>query len=275
MSSEGRPLLTIVADTCGRHDTLGGACSAESNMVRYAIEKKHMHTCRDSFLLAIARYGRGMTKRDIPSNINFFMNVPVTPAGELTFDDGISGAGRTWRCAPRRTCWSSSPTAPSSTIPATPTIRRRSGSSSGDGSSERCSAKSWSPTAARSPAASSAPCARWASRRWPSTPRPTPAPATWRAADEAVAIGGAARRGELSRRRSDPRGGPRAPAQTAIHPGYGFLTENAEFAGRCEARGIAFIGPTADAHARLRPQAHRARPGRGGRRCRCCPAPVC
>jgi urea carboxylase-associated protein 1 len=94
MSSEGRPLLTIVADTCGRHDTLGGACSAESNQVRYAIEKKYMHNCRDSFLLALARHGHGMTKRDLPANINFFMNVPVTPAGELTFADGVSGPGR-------------------------------------------------------------------------------------------------------------------------------------------------------------------------------------
>jgi urea carboxylase-associated protein 1 len=94
MSSEGRPLLTIIADTCGRHDTLGGACSAESNQVRYALDKKYMHNCRDSFLLALARYGHGMGKRDLPNNINFFMNVPVTPAGALTFADGVSGPGR-------------------------------------------------------------------------------------------------------------------------------------------------------------------------------------
>ena len=93
-SSEGRPLLTIVADTCGRHDTLGGACSAESNQVRYALDKKSMHNCRDSFLLALARYGHGMGKRDLPQNINFFMNVPVTPAGKLTFADGVSAPGR-------------------------------------------------------------------------------------------------------------------------------------------------------------------------------------
>jgi hypothetical protein len=37
MSTGGKVLLTIVADTCGRHDTLGGACATESNMVRYAI----------------------------------------------------------------------------------------------------------------------------------------------------------------------------------------------------------------------------------------------
>jgi uncharacterized protein len=94
MSSEGRPMLTIVADTCGRHDTLGGACACESNMVRYAIEKRPMHSCRDSFLLAIARDDAGMVKRDIVSNINFFMNVPVTPEGKLTFEDGISAPGK-------------------------------------------------------------------------------------------------------------------------------------------------------------------------------------
>jgi uncharacterized protein len=94
MSTGGNVLLTIVADTCGRHDTLGGACASESNMVRYAIEKRHMHACRNSFLKAVAEWGRGLTKRDITCNINFFMNVPVTPEGRLTFEDGISEAGR-------------------------------------------------------------------------------------------------------------------------------------------------------------------------------------
>ena len=94
MSSEGNVMLTIVADTCGRHDTLGGACSAESNTVRYALDKRHMHSCRDSFLLALAEWDHGMDKRDLSSNINFFMNVPVTPDGGLTFEDGISEAGR-------------------------------------------------------------------------------------------------------------------------------------------------------------------------------------
>ena len=94
LSNEGNTMLTIVADTCGRHDTLGGACSAESNTVRYALEKRHMHSCRDNFLLALARSGSGLGKRDLTSNINFFMNVPVTPAGKLTFADGVSAAGR-------------------------------------------------------------------------------------------------------------------------------------------------------------------------------------
>lgn len=94
LSSEGNVMLSIVADTCGRHDTLGGACAAESNMVRYDLAKKFMHSCRDSYLLALAERGGGMSKRDLPGNINFFMNVPVTPEGRLTFEDGISAPGR-------------------------------------------------------------------------------------------------------------------------------------------------------------------------------------
>jgi urea carboxylase-associated protein 1 len=94
LSNQGNLMLTIVADTCGRHDTLGGACSAESNTVRYALEKRHMHSCRDSFLMALADWDNGLSKRDLSSNINFFMNVPVTPDGGLTFEDGISEAGR-------------------------------------------------------------------------------------------------------------------------------------------------------------------------------------
>jgi len=97
-STEGRPMLTITADICGRHDTLGGACAAESNTVRYALEKRHMHSCRDNFMHALAHHDcathRHMTKRDITANINFFMNVPVTPDGGLTFADGISAPGK-------------------------------------------------------------------------------------------------------------------------------------------------------------------------------------
>jgi urea carboxylase-associated protein 1 len=97
-SNHGRVMLRIVADTCGRHDTLGGACSSESNTVRYALDKRPMHSCRDSFMHAICNCAEagllGLGKRDIAPNINFFMNVPVTPEGQLSFEDGISGAGK-------------------------------------------------------------------------------------------------------------------------------------------------------------------------------------
>jgi uncharacterized protein len=92
LTENGTVLMSIVADTCGRHDTLGGACSQESNMVRYDIEKRYMHACRQTFLKTAA--AEGLTKRDLAPNINFFMNVPVTPEGKLTFEDGISEPGK-------------------------------------------------------------------------------------------------------------------------------------------------------------------------------------
>ena len=95
MSNENNVMLEIVADTCGRHDTLGGACATESNTVRYALDKKCMHACRDSWMLAVAENEEfDMSKRDITHNINFFMNVPITSAGGLTFEDGISAPGK-------------------------------------------------------------------------------------------------------------------------------------------------------------------------------------
>lgn len=95
MSNLGNPMLEIVADTCGRHDTVGGACATESNTVRYDLEKRCMHACRDSWMLAIAEHPEfGLGKRHITHNINFFMNVPVTGEGGLTFEDGISAPGK-------------------------------------------------------------------------------------------------------------------------------------------------------------------------------------
>lgn len=88
-------LLEIVADTCGRHDTVGGACATESNTVRYDLEKRCMHACRDSWMLAIQEHEEfGLSKADITHNINFFMNVPVTSDGKLSFEDGISAPGK-------------------------------------------------------------------------------------------------------------------------------------------------------------------------------------
>jgi uncharacterized protein len=94
LALDGEPLVTIVADTCGRHDTLGGACSQESNVVRYGEHTRHMHACRNTFLACALRWGRGLDKRDLAANVNFFMNVPLTSDGGLEFADGISAPGR-------------------------------------------------------------------------------------------------------------------------------------------------------------------------------------
>ncbi len=91
VSNDGNILATIVADTCGLHDTVAGACSCEANTVRFGHETRYMHACRENFLLELAKYD--MTKRDIVANINFFMNVPVRPDGELAVVDGVSAPG--------------------------------------------------------------------------------------------------------------------------------------------------------------------------------------
>lgn len=95
LSESGKTLVKIVADTCGRHDTLGGACSAQSNTVRYSHDVLPMHNCRDTFMNLLANYGdTRYVKRDLAPNINFFMNVPVSPDGNLEFADGVSAPGR-------------------------------------------------------------------------------------------------------------------------------------------------------------------------------------
>ena len=82
-------LMTVVEDTVGRHDTIGGACSSHVNKLRYGIE--NTCACRDNFLAALA--SRGMSARDIHANVNFFMNVPVHQNGSAEIEEGISVPG--------------------------------------------------------------------------------------------------------------------------------------------------------------------------------------
>ena len=91
LSDEGRVLVTVVADSCGRHDTSAGACSCEANTVRFGHHTRYMHACRENFLLELGRYGLG--KRDIGGNANFFMNVPISATGDLAIAEGLSAPG--------------------------------------------------------------------------------------------------------------------------------------------------------------------------------------
>jgi urea carboxylase-associated protein 1 len=90
-SSRGAPMMTVLDTTCARHDTIGGACSRESNTLRYGHHTRHQHACVENFLAEGAAHGLG--KRDLVSNINWFMNVPVGPDGTLGIVDGISAPG--------------------------------------------------------------------------------------------------------------------------------------------------------------------------------------
>jgi urea carboxylase-associated protein 1 len=92
LSNEGNVMMTVVADTLGRHDTIGGACSCESNTLRYGHHTKHQHACVENFLQELGRHGMG--KRDMTSNINWFMNVPVEADGALGIVDGIGSPGK-------------------------------------------------------------------------------------------------------------------------------------------------------------------------------------
>ncbi len=92
VSNEGRTMMTVVEDQVGHHDTLGGACSCESNTLRYGHHTKHQHACVENFLIDHAARGRG--KRDVVSNINWFMNVPVEADGSLGIVDGRSAPGK-------------------------------------------------------------------------------------------------------------------------------------------------------------------------------------
>ncbi|WP_240181780.1 urea amidolyase associated protein UAAP2 [Nocardioides sp. 616] len=91
--NESDALLTVVADEVGRHDTLGGACSRESNTLRYGHHTWGQHACAENFLAELSRHGMG--KRDHVANVNWYMNVPVDPDGALGIVDGISAPGLT------------------------------------------------------------------------------------------------------------------------------------------------------------------------------------
>lgn len=88
-SGLGNKLMTVIADSCGRHDTIGGCCSAESNFVRYGV--RNTPNCRDNFLAALSAHGLG--RKDIVANLNFFMHVPVAADGAMGIADGVSKPG--------------------------------------------------------------------------------------------------------------------------------------------------------------------------------------
>ncbi|HZA08509.1 urea amidolyase associated protein UAAP2 [Mycobacterium sp.] len=91
-AADGTPLMTVAADDVGNHDTIAGACSKESNTLRYGHHTAHQHACVENFLAEAAKWGLG--KRDIVSNINWFMNVPVEADGTLGIVDGLSAPGK-------------------------------------------------------------------------------------------------------------------------------------------------------------------------------------
>ncbi|MEO7124364.1 MAG: urea amidolyase associated protein UAAP2 [Lacisediminihabitans sp.] len=99
-SGNAAALMTVTANEIDRQDTIGGACSKESNTLRYGHHTHFQHGCRENFLFEGAKHGLGA--RDLVSNLNWFMNVPVEHDGTLGIVDGMSGPGR--RVAVRAEC---------------------------------------------------------------------------------------------------------------------------------------------------------------------------
>jgi urea carboxylase-associated protein 1 len=91
-SNLGAPLMTVAGNEVDRQDTIGGACSKESNTLRYGHHTAWHHACRENFLFEGAKWGLG--QRDLVSNLNWFMNVPVEGDGSLGIVDGMSGPGK-------------------------------------------------------------------------------------------------------------------------------------------------------------------------------------
>ena len=91
-SNLGNPLMTVAGNEIDRQDTIGGACSKESNTLRYGHHVMFHHGCRENFLSEGRKHGLGL--RDLVSNLNWFMNVPVEADGALGIVDGMSAPGK-------------------------------------------------------------------------------------------------------------------------------------------------------------------------------------
>ena len=88
-SSLARPLMTVIEDTCGRHDTIFGCCSFEVDQVRYGAT--NVECCQQNFERELAKHGLG--KEYVLANVNFFMSVPVAADGQAQIIDSHSKPG--------------------------------------------------------------------------------------------------------------------------------------------------------------------------------------
>ena len=84
-SDSGIPLLEVVEDTIGRHDTVYGCCSNPNNILRYGVETTE--SCYTNFEAELAKLGMG--KDAIVPNVNWFMSVPVLEDGSAGIDNVV------------------------------------------------------------------------------------------------------------------------------------------------------------------------------------------
>ena len=240
-SNLGNPLMRIVADDVGRHDTIGGACSKESNTLRYGHHTKHQHACVENFLAEGAKWGLG--KRDIVSNINWYMNVPIEEDGTLGIVDGISAPGLSLTLRAEIDTLVLVSNCPQINNPCNgfnpytgPDDRRGLAAAA-------CSTPSWSRTAARSAARIIRSASALGLRTiavYSDADRGAP---HVEMASAAVRLGPAPARDSYLRADAVLEAAA-AHGAGAVHPGYGLLSEDAAFAEAVEEAGLRFVGPT-------------------------------
>ena len=76
-AESGKPLLTVIEDTVGKHDTIYGCCSNTNNKLRYDVETTE--SCYTNFTQELQKHGMDVTS--IVPNVNWFMSVPVLGDG--------------------------------------------------------------------------------------------------------------------------------------------------------------------------------------------------
>ena len=79
-ADSGKPLLSVIEDTVGKHDTIYGCCSNPNNKLRYGVETTE--SCYTNFTQELQKHGMDVTS--IVPNVNWFMRVPA-------LDDGAAG----------------------------------------------------------------------------------------------------------------------------------------------------------------------------------------
>jgi len=96
-SDMGRVLCSIINDSIGWHDAIGGISNAESVKKKYG-ERRYqeyrnemVRNGRDGLLIELGKWGLG--RRDLVANINFFSKVTVAASGCMHFVPGNSEAG--------------------------------------------------------------------------------------------------------------------------------------------------------------------------------------
>ena len=85
-ADSGKPLLSVIEDTVGKHDTIYGCCSNPNNKLRYGV--KTTESCYTNFTQELQKHGMDVTS--IVPNVNWFMSVPVLDNGAA----GVAEAAR-------------------------------------------------------------------------------------------------------------------------------------------------------------------------------------